>query len=135
LVTDATAAFGSDGMKTTASNAAMFTDAAEALMSRLPTRNVKAPRVRLIRASRASSLFRYLCVKFVGMPMAADVRFGSFSEVGAHDSDVWFADILSLAPYVAKCHKATSRAEYAASPPNFQITPIRGVLHVCLPRV
>jgi nicotinamidase-related amidase len=39
LVTDATAAFGSDGMKTTASNAAMFTDAAEALMSRLPTRN------------------------------------------------------------------------------------------------
>jgi hypothetical protein len=39
LVTDDTAAFGSDGMKTTASNAAMLTDAAEALMSRLPIRN------------------------------------------------------------------------------------------------
>jgi hypothetical protein len=39
FVTDATGVFGSDGMKTTAPNAAMFTDATEALMSRLPTRN------------------------------------------------------------------------------------------------
>jgi hypothetical protein len=39
LVTDATATFGSDGMKATASNSAMYTDAAEVLMSQLPTRN------------------------------------------------------------------------------------------------
>ena len=36
---DATAAFGSEGMKAAATNAAMFAHATEALMSRLPTVN------------------------------------------------------------------------------------------------
>jgi hypothetical protein len=36
---DATAAFGSEGMKAAATNAPMFAHATEALMSRLPTVN------------------------------------------------------------------------------------------------
>jgi hypothetical protein len=36
---DATAAFGSEGMKAAATNASMFAHATEALMSRLPTVN------------------------------------------------------------------------------------------------
>jgi len=39
LVTDATAAFGSEVMKAAATNAPMFAHATEALMSRLPTLN------------------------------------------------------------------------------------------------
>jgi hypothetical protein len=39
LVTDATAAFGSDGMKAAATNALKFAHATEALMSWLPTVN------------------------------------------------------------------------------------------------
>jgi len=39
LVTDATAAFGSEGMKTAATNVLMFAHATEALMLRLPTEN------------------------------------------------------------------------------------------------
>jgi hypothetical protein len=40
---DATAAFGSEGMKAAATNAPMFAHATEALMSRLPTVNGQAP--------------------------------------------------------------------------------------------
>ena len=43
LVTEATAAFGSGGVKTTGSNAATFADATEALMSRLPLGTVNRP--------------------------------------------------------------------------------------------